>query len=242
MSRNTRVSPKRNNLYLFSGFLRCADCGRGMVRNSAHGYTYYSCRTYRTLSKDLCTGGSHNIKEDIIAEAALKAIQAQIALVENMAEVIKEINSAPTRISRTIFIDNLLKDKERELQKTAGISDSLYMDWKNGDITREEYHRMKARFQTEAEQLKQAIANLQEERKEYEKEVTTDDPYLTTFLKYKNIKELDRNIVVDLIDVIYIHADKGVEIHFKFQDQHKRLMEFIDNNLAAARRSKIKAV
>lgn len=28
MSRNTRVSPKRNNLYLFSGFLRCADCGR----------------------------------------------------------------------------------------------------------------------------------------------------------------------------------------------------------------------
>ena len=175
-------------------------------------------------------------------EAALKAIQAQIALVENMAEVIKEINSAPTRISRTIFIDNLLKDKERELQKTAGISDSLYMDWKNGDITREEYHRMKARFQTEAEQLKQAIANLQEERKEYEKEVTTDDPYLTTFLKYKNIKELDRNIVVDLIDVIYIHADKGVEIHFKFQDQHKRLMEFIDNNLAAARRSKIKAV
>lgn len=32
------------------------------------------------------------------------------------------------------------------------------------------------------------------------------------------------------------------EIHFKFQDQHKRLMEFIDNNLAAARRSKIKAV
>ena len=159
-----------------------------------------------------------------------------------MAEVIKEINSAPTRISRTIFIDNLLKDKERELQKTAGISDSLYMDWKNGDITREEYHRMKARFQTETEQLKEAIANLQEERKEYEKEVTTDDPYLTTFLKYKNIKELDRNIVVDLIDVIYIHADKGVEIHFKFQDQHKRLMEFIDNNLAAARRSKIKAV
>ena len=60
MSRNTRVSPKRNNLYLFSGFLRCADCGRGMVRNSSHGYTYYSCRTYRTLSKDLCTGGSHN--------------------------------------------------------------------------------------------------------------------------------------------------------------------------------------
>ena len=215
MSRNTRVSPKRNNLYLFSGFLRCADCGRGMVRNSSHGYSYYSCRTYRTLSKDLCTGGSHNIKEDIIAEAALKAIQAQIALVENMAEVIKEINSAPTRISRTIFIDNLLKDKERELQKTAGISDSLYMDWKNGDITREEYHRMKARFQTEAEQLKKAIANLQEERKEYEKEVTTDDPYLTTFLKYKNIKELDRNIVVDLIDAIYIHADKGVEIHLQ---------------------------
>ena len=53
---------------------------------------------YLRMELLLCTGGSHNIKEDIIAEAALKAIQAQIALVENMAEVIKEINSAPTRI------------------------------------------------------------------------------------------------------------------------------------------------
>lgn len=104
------------------------------------------------------------------------------------------------------------------------------MDWKCGDITRTDYVRMKARFEEQANQIKQVISNIEEEILISSKGVGNDDPYLKTFLKYKNIKELNRGILVELIDTIYIYEDNEITIQFKFFDQHKRVLEFIDNN------------
>lgn len=44
LKRDTRTAPKKEELYLFSGFLRCADCGRAMSRIANKGmYVYYQC-------------------------------------------------------------------------------------------------------------------------------------------------------------------------------------------------------
>lgn len=58
LKRDTRTAPKAKQLYLFSGFLKCADCGRAMSRIASKGiYVYYQCGTYKSLSKRLvpCT-------------------------------------------------------------------------------------------------------------------------------------------------------------------------------------------
>ena len=57
-----------------------------------------------------------------------------------------------------------------------------------------------------------------------------NDPYLTYFLEYKNIKELNRGIFVDLVKNIYIHQGGEISIEFNFADQHRRIMEQIENN------------
>ena len=42
LKRDTRTAPKAKQLYLFSGFLKCADCGRAMSRIASKGmYVYY---------------------------------------------------------------------------------------------------------------------------------------------------------------------------------------------------------
>ena len=138
----------------------------------------------------------------------LKAVQTQIDLIANMADLIEEINAAPARVDQTIRIDKLLKAKEQELQKITGITDNLYLDWKSGDITRTEYHRMKGKFEAQTEQLREVIENLKNERKSYEKEITSDDPYLLAFLKYKNIQKLERSILVELVDTIIFMLTK----------------------------------
>ena len=101
---------------------------------------------------------------------------------------------------------------------------------------------MKGKFEAQTEQLREVIENLKNERKSYEKEITSDDPYLLAFLKYKNIQKLERSILVELVDTIYIHADKGIDVVFKFQDQYQRLMDYIESNLAAQNQAQIKAV
>ena len=53
---------------------------------------------------------------------------------------------------------------------------------------------------------------------------------MTAFLKYRNIESLSRALLVDLVNVIYIHEDGTVEIEFNFADQYRRIVEFIENN------------
>lgn len=163
-------------------------------------------------------------------EAVLKAVQAQISLVGDMAEVVKEINSTSTVCTQSKRLQQLLKDRSKELEKLTCVTDNLYMDWKCGDITRAEYVRMKAKFEQQAEQVKGIIANLQTEIQLSEKGVGNDNPYLTTFLKHENVKSLDRGLLVELIDTIYVHENNEITIQFNFADQHKRIVEFIENN------------
>ncbi len=41
LKRDTRTTPKAKQLYLFSGFLKCADCGRAMSRIASNGICVY---------------------------------------------------------------------------------------------------------------------------------------------------------------------------------------------------------
>lgn len=230
--RDTRTAPGKKHNYLFSGFLRCADCNMSMARRTNRKpnklYVYYVCSTYVFKSKEKCF--RHVIKEEVLYEAVLKTIQTQISLVEDMAAVIEEINSTSTVCTQSKRLQQLLKDRNKELEKLTCVTDNLYMDWKCGDITRADYVRMKAKFEQQAEQVREIITNLQAEIQLSEKGVGSDNPYLTTFLKYKNVTSLDRGLLVELIDTIYVHENSEITIQFNFADQHKRIVEFIESN------------
>ena len=50
LKRDTRTSPKGREVHLFSGFLKCADCGRAITRCvGKNNNVYYSCSTYKTV-------------------------------------------------------------------------------------------------------------------------------------------------------------------------------------------------
>lgn len=235
--RDIRMSPKGRNVYLFSGFLRCADCKRSMTKKTNKNklndgtvkeYNYYICSTYALKSKFKCS--RHSIKLEILEEAVLKAIQIQIAMVENMSEVISEINKQATIVNQSSRLKKQLNEKQKELEKIICVTDNLYMDWKSEEISRNEYARMKSRFEIKAEEIRRIISNIETEIQSSSKGVGDNDPYLKTFLKYKNIKELNRGILIELIDAIYIHENNEITIQFKFADQYKRLKEFIKDN------------
>ena len=96
LKRDTRTSPKEKQLYLFSGFLKCADCGRAMSRIASKGiYIYYQCGTYKSLSKKACT--MHSIKSDRLEAGVLFAIQQQVHLAVAYSELVSRINSAPLK-------------------------------------------------------------------------------------------------------------------------------------------------
>ena len=112
-------------------------------------------------NKDKCS--RHSISLEDLTEAVLNAIQVQISLVCNMAEVITEINKQEAVCNQSLRLTKQLQTKEHELEKITNVIDNLYMDWKCGEITRAEYVRMKAKFEAKADSMKNAIVNLKAE-------------------------------------------------------------------------------
>lgn len=226
--RDTRVSPNQKTVYLFAGFVRCADCKKSMTRKRFKATTYYYCSTYARKSKTACT--KHSTRQDVLEKTVLLAIQKQIALVGNLAEIIDEISTAPVIHTESNRIGQLLASKQKELEKMTVITDNLYMDWRTGEIDKTEYRRLKAKIEAQTTQLQQVIANLQKEKDILADGISSDEPYLTTFLKYKNIDHLERGLLVELVHAIYVHKDGEVTIEFTFADQHRRILEYIENN------------
>lgn len=225
---DTRTSPAKKELYLFSGFLRCAECNKALTRKKSKGRVYYACRTYKDKSITKCT--SHSIREDVLYEAVLTAIRTQIDLIESLKKIVEDINKAPIIRIQSKRLINLLKLRKQELGKLTSVIDNLYFDWKSGDISKEDYRRMKDKFEEQSEQLKQTIENLNDEIRTIAEGISTDEPYLGSFLKYRNINRLERGILVELIDTIFVCAGGEIKIEFTFADQYKRVVDFIINN------------
>ena len=238
--RDTRTAPTSKTLSLFAGMIKCADCGKSMRKTSSKDKAYYVCRTHRDKSATACT--KHSIREDILKEAVLIAIQQQIDLIATMSQIIEEINNLPDVNKKSDRLEKALRAKQMELSKNNTVLDSLYVDWKTGEITQEQFRRMKSKLENDAERLKISIKSINEEISLMEKGVTIDNPLFKTFLKYENVQELDRNLLVCLIDTIYVHEDKHITIKFNFADTYVRAMEFIETNKANKSTKKEKAI
>ncbi len=231
--RDTKVSQKTKELSVWAGFLRCADCKRAMNKKSSTNksgskYEYYICSTYRKKSNNLCT--KHSIKVENLEKAVLKAINFHIDLLIDIEELVKQINESTYQNIKNENIENMIIAKQNEISKISNFKMRLYEDWKNEDITRAEYLEYKQKYENDIERLKQNIERLENEKQKYERQSINSNEWIEKFKEQKGITELSRDIMMELIDCIYVKENGDIKIKFKFEDEFKRCLEYIENN------------
>ena len=183
LQRDTRTSPKGREVHLFSGFLKCADCGRAITRSVGNNNNvYYACSTYKNRSRTACT--MHSIKHNRLEAAVLFAVQQQIHLAVSYSEMIARINTAPVKKSQSIRLEELIAAKERELAKISRYKQSLYQDWKDGEIIQQDYRDMKADYERQTIALTDVLVRLNAERAELANGVKSEHPALVAFTKH----------------------------------------------------------
>lgn len=228
-TRDTRTAPAQKEVYLFSGFLRCADCGRAMHRKTISqpygDYHYYICSTFKKQHSGACT--KHTIRSDRLEQAVLEALRHQIALAVEMDELVAEINRSSTRGHNAKRLLDERAQLEAERERIEQMKLSLYPDWKAGDISREEYHQLKAQFEQRQAGLDGRIAAVQARIDEVQNGVDETNSFLTQFVQYRSLQKLTREAVVELIDMIYVHEGGGITIQFKFSDAYAAAKEYI---------------
>jgi hypothetical protein len=228
LERDTRTPNGGREVHMLSGFMKCYDCKKGLQRKIARNTVYYMCRTYTEKLKTRCS--RHSIRENLLKETILSAIKCQIALVESLEQIVDEINTKPEINTASQRIDKMLKEKARELAKAQTLTDGLYGDLKAGLINEIDYKRMKQKYDEQVAQIGTVITNLNEEQSRMNNGIDTENPVFEKFRKYKNVQTLDRTILVELIDRIYLHENKEITIKFLAEDELKRIEEFVEMN------------
>lgn len=228
LKRDTRVAPKTQGLNLFSGFLRCADCGKAIVKFK----TSYRCTTYSQRSRLACT--SHLIKHDRLEMAVLYAIRQQIHLSVMYSEVIAQINSAPQRKSQSSRLENMLAAKEKELAKIKRYKQAIYQDWKDGEITHSDYLHMSEDYEGQLNRIQIIVTNLLNERDELENGIDAENPFIIAFCKHENVDKLTRELLIELVEQIKVYEGGNISVKFKFSDELRRIAEYVEINTKAA--------
>ena len=237
LMRDTRTSPGINHVSIFAGYIRCADCLRAMGKKSvaqSYGkYHYYVCQTFRKAGRNLCT--KHTIREKQLYDAVLATIQSQIDLAVSMDQLVNDLKSQNVRAAKSSRLEKMLQLKEEEYEKVSRCRIDLYPDWKAGILSKDEYLSLKAKIGEQLEQIEIAIANIKEEISKYQSAPVSENKFISSFLRYRNIQVLTREVIVELIEMIYVHEGGTITIHFKYQDEYQRLLDLIDEQgLASA--------
>lgn len=227
LMRDTRISPDEDQVYLFSGFLCCADCKLNMARRTRRYkekvYSYYSCAGFR--KKSGCT--SHNISEKLLYDAVLAAIRQQYLLITDMERLLKYAQELPDDPNSLHQYEVQIAKLKDEIRRNQEMKLRLVENLNDGILTREEYLELSAIYDTRIRDSRLAIRNVETER-DGMKDVPLENEWLTTFKKYQNVDKLDRVMLAELIQVIEVHENKQITVHFKFEDQIQRAIDYLE--------------
>lgn len=223
---DTRVQ-NNGSLSMWAGILKCSDCGRAMHKKysknkSGKQYQYYICGTYRKKSNKLCT--KHTIKVEKLENAVLRAIKLNVSELVNIEKLLSKIEVKDTRKSESEDYENIKLEKKIEIEKINNLKRGLYEDWKNKYITKEEYLDYKQRYEKDIIKIKEIIVNFDQQNIKQKINTEKNNKWIDEFELHKNITELDREVITELIDNIVIHENNKITIYFKFANKVKEIL------------------
>ncbi|WP_461812663.1 recombinase family protein [Faecalimonas sp.] len=202
----------KKNTNIFAGFLQCGDCGRTMTKTywkSASGNKkyFFCCGTYKRNGKKYCT--PHWVPFEILENILLKDLKEILENVESLQELTSEQMKKEIKEQKRTE-NNSIAIKE-ELEKIEKLRQFVYEDYREGVLTkqecliyREKYKKKKLFYEKQLELLKG-------------REIEFKDKWEDELLKLKDIKELDREIIIEMVDKIIIYEDHRIKITYNFQ-------------------------
>jgi len=219
LSLDTRKGKEEDVVSLFSGMVFCGECGAGMVRKTVPAggkkYNYYICSAHKQYKS--CT--PHRIRDTELEAIVLQTLQTYIRQVLELDELLRMTDTAPLRTAEAQKLQRQLDMKKTELERANKLLMSLYENYTEGIITREEYSRMKQTYSDRTEELERQLHVLQDSLVSIREKCSYENEWIAEFRKHENITALERNIVVSLIDRILVYADRHVDIAFRWKDE-----------------------
>ena len=214
---HAKSSPISGEIGLFSGLLRCADCGHALIKKTNHNpdktYVYYRCSTY-CKCKGACS--AHSIRHEKLYDTVLACIQKMVEIAVDADEVISEMKR--NRTDRyAVNLKEQLEKQELTAEKLKQEMAELYPEYKRGLLNLEQYKRNKQHYEQQLQQVNAGIAKLKASVEDPGADIQTN-AFIEHFKQHRNIDALTRPLLTELIEQITVQDNGALDITFCFHD------------------------
>lgn len=224
---DTRTSVSGKAVECFSGLVYCGECGSAMVRKTVPSgkkkYVYYVCAAHK--EKKACS--AHSLRDVALNEIVLDALKQHIQDVIDLSDLLEMTDTAALRQAGMRKLQGRLEQKREEVERCQTLLRSLYESLTDGIIDREEYLDLKRSYTRRRDEAERQAEALREDISRELEDVTQERGWMGQFRRHQNITQLERSIVVSLIERILIYRGRRVEIVYRWQDEFARQMELL---------------
>ncbi len=229
MKRDTRTAPKQDELYLFSGYLKCCDCGQNMVRHISYKkgrpYTYYRCSTYKAGGD--CS--SHMISEKTVIDVVLKSIQNINDFVTANKGILETVDSLSGNNVTAKLLDRQIESQLKEVERYNNMKVKLYQDYSDGLITKDEYIEFSNSFREKVVDIETSIESSKKKRDDLSDIKLDSVPWIKSLMECDSVDNLERRILVSMVDSIVIYDKNCLEVKFNHGEELQELMFLVDD-------------
>lgn len=216
------------NKNIFAGFIKCGDCGRAMMKNTwkcadgSRRISFY-CGTYKRSGRAYCT--PHTLPLNVLNNIVLGDLKQMIRSVENLQELVRGQSIQDSKIQKSI--DAELVKLQLEVERIKKLKKSIYEDYKDELISKEEFLSYREDYGQKETLYSKQIETLEEKKKESVTEDVFETPWLRRLLELKDIEELDRDIIVEMIDQITVYENHKLKISYNFGNELEHLFSSV---------------
>ena len=156
-----------------------------------------------------------------------RAIHDQIALVVNLEKALEMIERLPSQNRKAFNYEAQIAKLEEEIERYQKLKLRLYEDLSDGSIDKSEYFEFRNSYTKIIEEKQEALLRVKKEMKLAVASGATERYWVTLFKQYENIEELNRRVLMALVDRILIYEDHAIEIVFKYKDEYQQTLEYV---------------
>lgn len=226
---NMRRRQKNGTTQIFSGLVKCADCGwslaYGMNSQNKNPYAHYHCSKY---GQGLHQCSMHYIRYDVLYAYVLSRLQYWSVLAQQDGDKLlkrllnasdKERNTARKRQTAE------LKKAEKRKAEVDTLFAKMYEDWSAGRITEYNFNMLSEKYQGEQRELDVKIERLHEAMETAAQTAVDAEKWIGLMKQYVNPTELTAELLNTLIEKILVHEavksedgsrEQEVEIFYRF--------------------------
>lgn len=220
LQRDTIRVADRKEPYLYSGLIYCADCGMSMIRRSdtygkGRKVVNYICSNYNRNRQ--CS--RHTIRESELTESILETLRSWIEIVADADRLAQRMNDMTLDYDSALEHDREIAELRKELLKYDTLKSSLYQDLKDGLINETQFNRYREEYTNRGIKVRDAIAEQERIIRDiYDKGIGCGMD-LDMLREKLNIGQIDRVLLVTLVDRILIHKNGDIEVILKMKDE-----------------------